>query len=504
MASLRFEPLAEALRRGASRTVLVGRKEALGRAAASLPAGFPAALWEPLVSQAASKAGDAGASASSIFATASGTATVVAAVLPEACSRHNSPLRPHSLSSLVAAEASPGAAFVACLDSASHAGGAACAVARAFPLFSRKKQKQGSVEAVTVSFTSPEGPLAEESYPALQAAADGVRLAARLVDTPPEELTTTAFISEANAAVGRLQAAGHKVAVEVIQGEQLREKGYGGLWNVGKAATEPPALMVLSHVVDSPKQTVALVGKGIVYDTGGLGLKPKEGMCGMKADMGGAAALLGAFEAAVALGTNGNSLHLLLCLAENAIGSKAYRHDDIVPLLSGLTCEINNTDAEGRVVLADGVAHATAVPAKLPGSGEQPTLVLDMATLTGAQLVATGKRHAGIVTNSDEWELAAVAAGKLSGDLVHPLPYCPEFYRKEFKSQVADMKNSVKDRSNAQSSCAATFIHDNLNPEYKGAWLHVDMAGPSFVDDRGTGYGVALVLAMLGVQPFEA
>ena len=307
-------------------------------------------------------------------------------------------------------------------------------------------------------------------------------------------------------------------------------------------------------------KTVCLVGKGIVYDTGGLGLKGKDGMCGIKADMGGGAALLGAFEvphltsrtrpaspapspltplgrkrcaslrlplptapqrarrtslprasllrtsrsprsqAAVASGLEDTALHLCLCLAENAIGPSAFRHDDILCLLSGKTCEINNTDAEGRLVLADGVAHATARPPKLPGVVTQPDLVVDMATLTGAQLVATGKRHAAVVTNDEDVELAAVAAGKLSGDLVHPLPYCPEFYRKEFKSQVgdrprggwhgsqwptgasahrqlttsvvlavrlamltvcrahrlqvADMKNSVKDRSNAQTSCA--------------------------------------------------
>ena len=119
------------------------------------------------------------------------------------------------------------------------------------------------------------------------------------------------------------------------------------------------------------------------------------------------------------------------------------RNDDVISGLSGLTCEINNSDAEGRVVLADGVAHATALPPKLPGlaDGAQPTLVVDMATLTGAQLIATGKRHAAVVSNLDEVEDAAVKAGKVSGDMVHPLPFVPEFYRNEFKSEVADMKN---------------------------------------------------------------
>lgn len=124
-----------------------------------------------------------------------------------------------------------------------------------------------------------------------------------------------------------------------------------------------------------------------------------------------------------------------------------------------------------------GVAYASQVL--------KPDLIVDMATLTGAQLVATGKRHAGVVANTEAVELAAVAAGKRSGDLVHPLPYCPEAYRGEFLSKVADMKNSVKDRSNAQSSCAAIFIAEHLAADYTGGWLHVDMAGPAWV--RGGG-----------------
>jgi len=240
-----------------------------------------------------------------------------------------------------------------------------------------------------------------------------------------------------------------------------------------------------------------------VYDTGGLSLKTKDGMPGMKADCGGAAACLGAFEAAVEIGMErrDTTLHLILCLAENAIGPGAVRNDDIICGLSGLTTEINNSDAEGRLVLADGVAHATALPPKLPwlAPQAQPDLVIDMATLTGAQLVATGKRHAAIVANTDALEGDAVAAGKRSGDLVHPLPYVPEFYRAEFRSKVANMKNSVKDRANAQSSCAANFIAEHLHPDFEGGWLHVDLAGPAWLEDRGTGYGVGLALALLDV-----
>jgi len=209
----------------------------------------------------------------------------------------------------------------------------------------------------------------------------------------------------------------------------------------------------------------------------------------MKMDLGGAAAMLAAFRAAVLAGGLRRPLHCVLCLAENAIGPAAFRNDDILYMYSGKTVEVNNTDAEGRLVLADGVAYACKHLA--------PGLIVDMATLTGAQLVATGKRHAAIVANNAELEAAAIAAGLISGDLVHPLPYCPEFFRGEFASKVADMRNSVKDRSNAQSSCAANFIAEHLAADYDGGWLHVDMAGPAWAGDRGTGYGVGLLLSLL-------
>jgi len=327
-------------------------------------------------------------------------------------------------------------------------------------------------------------------------ASSAVRLAARLVDAPPAELTTAAFSEECKMVQQDLVRQGKKVTFREIVGEELRDKGYGGLWGIGKAAECPPRMVIMEYTPDSPKdaETICLVGKGIVYDTGGLSLKGKEGMPGMKHDMGGAAGLLGGFSAAVRLGAPQN-LHLVLCLAENAIGPLAVRNDDILHLLSGKTVEINNSDAEGRVVLADGVAHATA---NIPDLD----LVLDMATLTGAQLVSTGKLHAGVLANTLEAERRAMEAGRRSGDLCFPLLYAPELLKGEFESVVADMKNSVKDRGNAQASCAGHFIEAHLGEDYKGEWIHVDMAGPGTRKERGTGYGVAFVLAFLGATGF--
>lgn len=157
--------------------------------------------------------------------------------------------------------------------------------------------------------------------------------------------------------------------------------------------------------------------------------------------------------------------------------------------------EVNNCDAEGRLVLGDGVAHVTKHIPNL-------SLVVDMATLTGAQLVATGKKHAGILANTQELEVQAVKAGLRSGDLAYPLLYAPELLKSEFASKVADMKNSVKDRSNAQTSCAGHFIESHLHEDYKGGWMHVDMAGPATNAERGTGYGVGFVLSLLKLPGF--
>jgi probable aminopeptidase NPEPL1 len=164
-------------------------------------------------------------------------------------------------------------------------------------------------------------------------------------------------------------------------------------------------------------------------------------------------------------------------------------------MYSGKTVEVNNADAEGRLVLGDGVAHATKHIEKLD-------LVVDMATLTGAVMVTTGKKHAGVLCNKAELETRAVQAGMQSGDLCYPLLYAPELLMEEFKSEVADMKNSVKDRSNAQASCAGHFIESHLEESYQGGWIHVDMAGPAMIGERSSGYGVGLVLSLLQAPGF--
>ncbi len=408
---------------------------------------------------------------------------VVVVVLPEDCSRHNSPAQPHVITNLVRAQLAPSGktAVLVANEAAEHATAIANAIARATPSYWKKSTKPDEPRQVALSFLRDDDRTIDNAR--LEILIDSTRFAAKLVDTPASELNTTTFVEFARNIAVQIDA-----EITVLEGESLAHAGLGGFWGVGKAATHGPALVILDYNPGlADQKTHAWVGKGIVYDTGGLSIKGKTGMPGMKTDMGGAAAVLSAFRAAVQLKARHRIL-ALLCLAENSVGPDSTRPDDILSMYSGKTVEVNNTDAEGRLVLADGVAYVT--------THYKPDVVIDLATLTGAQMVATGHRHAAIVCNDERIERATLKAGRATGDLVHPLPYCPEFFRKEFNSVVADMKNSVKDRMNGQSSCAAQFVAEHL-VNYDGPWLHVDLAGPSREGERATGFGTFLLVELL-------
>ncbi|OWK03438.1 NPEPL1, partial [Cervus elaphus hippelaphus] len=414
------------------------------------------------------------------------------AALPSRVSRHNSPSAAHFITRLVRTCLPPGThrCILLCflvlqmVCERSDAFASACALARAFPLFTHRSgaSRRPEKKTVTVEFFlvgQDNGPVEVSTLQCLTSATEGVRLAARIVDTPCNEMNTDTFLEPSSRVVcccffheriQEIKKVGKELGIvpTVIRDEELKARGFGGIYGVGKAAIHPPALAVLSHTPDGATQTIAWVGKGIVYDTGGLSMKGKTTMPGMKRDCGGAAAVLGAFRAAVKQG--GGALS----------GVSA------VPR----TVEINNTDAEGRLVLADGVSYAC----KDLGAD----IILDMATLTGAQGIATGKYHAAVLTNSAEWEAACVKAGRQCGDLVHPLVYCPELHFSEFTSAVADMKNSVADRDNSPSSCAGLFIASHIGFDWPGVWVHLDIAAPVHAGERATGFGVALLLALFG------
>ena len=461
---------------GARSILILGRAAQLRAARLAERLGLPEALVDAMLERA--RPTDGAVLQTSFY----GRQKLLIGLLPESCSRHNSPTRAWAVPPLARA-AEGDTVVLLCLDKPEYAPALSRAVARSLPLYDATTTRH---DPRTVRlFVEHQG---EPTGAGLQAGMDAVRFAGRLVDTPTNALHTTAFVAEARAVAERTGA-----ELTVIDGEALQTAGFGGLWAVGKAAVHGPALVSLRHQPEGATREVAWVGKGIVYDTGGLSIKDKLGMVGMKGDMGGAAAVLAAFEAAVALGVD-YTITAVLCLAENAVGPDAVRPDDIIRMYSGKTVEINNTDAEGRLVLADGLAWVC--------EAHNPDLVIDLATLTGAALVATGKLHAAIVSNDEDLERAAVEAGLASGEPVFPILFAPELLRKEFRSTVADMRNSVKDRNNAQSSCAAQFIHNHL-PEPAPPWLHIDLAGPAHdADSRGTGFGVGLLLA-IGAGPQE-
>ena len=404
-------------------------------------------------------------------------------VLPDTVSRHNNPARCVAADAMMkAAEIGKGTtAVILCLEDPAHGLALARAVGRMLPEYSRATGKKGK-RVVRIAAAGPDG-RARRIADADQELVHRARWAAMLVDSPPAEMHTTDFVRETRKAARGIP----NLKVSVISGEKVLEAGMGGLHAVGRTAVHPPKLLLLHYKPTKPRRKVALIGKGIIYDTGGLSLKPPAGMYGMKFDMGGAAGVVGAALALAASGVK-DEVICAAALAENAIGPTAYRPDDILAMHSGKTVEINNTDAEGRLVLADAASYVARK--------YKPDVLIDMATLTGAQLVATGHRHAAVMSNRAGLEGAAVAAGRASGDLAHPLPFSPELFQAELRSKVADMRNSVADRMNAQSSCAAQFVFSHI-ADLDLPWLHVDIAGPSSHGERATGYGVAFTAALV-------
>lgn len=403
-------------------------------------------------------------------------------VLPSETSRHNSPSRSESISRAAKGRLRKGScAVVVALDDASHLDAAVAAIARTLHLFSRKSGKKPEAARVGIVATLHNGDPVPMTSRA-KTLADAIRMAARLVDTPTAEMTTADFVREAKAQIRGLP----HVTSRAIVGDALLKEKLGGIHGVGRAAVVPPRLLIMEYKPPRPEGHVALVGKGVVYDTGGLNIKIQGAMSTMKADMAGAAATLGAFRVLAATGSR-TRITALCPLAENAVDAHSYRPDDILAMHSGHTVEINNTDAEGRLLLGDAVSYAARK--------FKPDAVVDAATLTGAQLIATGHIHAAVVSNRESLESLAVAAGRETGDLCHPLPFAPEFYRSEFASEVADFRNSVKDRMNAQTSCAAQFVFNHID-DLDVPWLHIDLAGPAFRADRATGFGVSLMAAI--------
>ncbi|MFH5823331.1 leucyl aminopeptidase [Georgenia sp. AZ-5] len=316
-----------------------------------------------------------------------------------------------------------------------------------------------------------------------QAVGDGVRGVRDLVNASPRHLYPASFADEARAAVR-----GTKVKITVLDETELAAQGFGGILAVGQGSARPPRLVKVAYAPARAKAHYALVGKGITFDSGGLSLKPAKSMETMKDDMAGAATVLHTVLAAAALELPVRVTGWL-ALAENMPGGAAQRPSDVITMRDGTTVEVLNTDAEGRLVLGDALVAACE---------EKPDAVLDIATLTGAQVVALGSR-VGAVMGTDAVRGEVLSAAEQVGEQFWPMPL-PAELRESLKSPVADIAN-MGDRFGGML-VAGLFLK-----EFVGAapWAHLDIAGPAYNESAaygytpkgGTGMGLRTLLGVL-------
>lgn len=317
-----------------------------------------------------------------------------------------------------------------------------------------------------------------------RAIAEAVSLARDLVNQAPSELTPTRL-----AEIAEAEAAKSGLLCEIFDENILQPPRFAGLPAVSSGSTEPPRLICLRYEPAGASQTVALVGKGITFDSGGLTLKPRDGMQDMKADMAGAAAVISVMRALRDCGCKLRVLGFAAC-AENMPGPAAMKLGDVLKFRNGKSVEILNTDAEGRLVLADALIEAC-------DSGSDA--VIDLATLTGAAVVALGEKVAAVMSNSFPLVRQLIVAGERVGETYWELPLF-EPYRKSLRSMTADLANVGKSRD-AGAIVAGLFLREFVG---KTPWAHIDIAGPGMLraDSQdgpagATGFGVRTLLALL-------
>lgn len=328
-----------------------------------------------------------------------------------------------------------------------------------------------------------------------QIIADSVCLARDLANEPGQSLTPRELARRAQELAQELG-----LRCEVFDEKILEQMGMGGILAVGKGSDEPPRLIVLEynpHPIPPPLRErgqgegrpIVLAGKGITFDSGGISIKPREGMEAMKYDMSGAAAVLGVMRAVARLKLP-ISVVGLVAAAENLPSGKALKPGDVIRISNGKTVEVTNTDAEGRLVLSDALVYAQRY---------NPQAVIDVATLTGACTIALGKEAAGLFSNDESLAQKIQKAAQQTGERVWPLPLYEE-YKEIIKSEIADIKNSANKGPQAGASIGAIFLKEFVNYP----WAHLDIAGVAYdVESRlyhakgATGYGVRLLMQLL-------
>ncbi len=370
-------------------------------------------------------------------------------------------------------------------EAGSHAAMGARLAAYRFDTY-RTKLKPDQIPTLTAVAISMDGTAAAKARAEIDAAVvEGVFFARDLVSEPPNVLYPASFAER----LRDLETIG--VEVEVIEPDAMERLGMGALLGVAQGSAHPARLVAMrwNGAASKKAKPIALVGKGVTFDSGGISIKPGAGMDEMKGDMGGAAAVAGAIKA-VALRKAKANVVGIVALVENMPGAKAQRPGDIVHTMSGQTIEVLNTDAEGRLILADAVWYAQ--------DRYEPSAVIDLATLTGAVIVALGHENAGLFSNDEDLANAIVAAGQAEGEPAWRLPLSPA-YDKLIDSPNADMKN-IAGKPVAGSIVGAQFIKRFIKDGTP--WAHLDIAGtawkPGPYEDPispawATGYGVRLL-----------
>ena len=369
------------------------------------------------------------------------------------------------------------------------------AVAEAFGLasyrFTRKSEpKPVKLRRATLVVDDPRG--SRGAVDRATATVAAVLLARDLANTPSLEKSPEWLAAQC------LEMAGEQgLVAEVWDEGRLAADGFGGILAVGRGSVRPPRLVRLAHEPDGATRHVVLVGKGITFDSGGLSLKPPDAMTPMKTDMSGAAAVIGAMSALGALDV-GVRVTALLPLAENMPGADATRPGDVVRHYGGRTSEVLNTDAEGRIVLADALAYAVANLA--------PDAIVDIATLTGAATLGLGKRHGALFSNSTPLAEALAGAAAAGGERLWRMPLV-ESYRSAMDSPVADLRNigDPETKFSGGAITAALFLREFVGGARTAVdWAHLDIAGPARADGDedevtkgATGFGVRTFLRWL-------
>jgi leucyl aminopeptidase len=325
------------------------------------------------------------------------------------------------------------------------------------------------VAAITVCAVSAGEPASKAAVSRAEVVAEAVSLVRDLVNTPPSDLRPADLAAEAGAATAAVAG----VKFEVMDDKALKKGGYGGIVGVGQGSSSPPRLVKLTYRHQRAKAHLALVGKGVTFDSGGLSLKPADAMITMKCDMGGAAAVVAATRAIARLKLPVN-VTTWAPMVENMPSGTAQRPSDVLKMYSGKTVEVLNTDAEGRLILADALARACE---------DSPDVLVDVATLTGAVVIALGHRTSAIMANDDDLRDRVHGLAGRAGELMWPLPL-PEELRAGLKSSVADIANIGERFGGALT--AGIFLKEFVTDGVK--WAHLDIAGTAFNESDAYGY----------------